>query len=177
MLNSLFIANYSSSWTYSYKSKTPPTSWSAWQCYLTPIVNPECMNKPNDSDLQFMDLSQKTILVAEDVADNYVLIHMMLRKFNPTLLHVSNGEEAIRKLSENPNIDLILMDIRMPVLDGYEATKIIRITHPDLPIIALTAHAFEEGKKSCQEAGCSGYISKPIHKETLYNLIFQLLFP
>lgn len=113
--------------------------------------------------------SCKTILIAEDIPSNYLLISALLHK-NYKLLHALNGREAIEMTKDN-DIDLILMDIKMPLMNGIEATVEIRKTNQDIPIIALTAHAFEADRLSALEAGCNDFLVKPINKTKLMEML------
>ncbi|MFT4900501.1 MAG: CheY-like chemotaxis protein, partial [Flavobacteriales bacterium] len=87
------------------------------------------------------------------------------------ILHASNGFEAIEACRDNPDIDLILMDIKMPVMDGHQATKEIRKFNKDLIIIAQTAHAFEGDKEKAIASGCNDCLSKPVVTKELMALI------
>ncbi len=122
-----------------------------------------------------MDLSDKTILVAEDEETNYILIEEILSKNKVKPIWVTNGFKAIEVCRSNPNIDLILMDIKMPGMDGYTATQSIKSFAPDIPVIALTAYAMAGEKKKALENGCDEYISKPVVKENLLKKIYMLL--
>ena len=93
------------------------------------------------------------------------------KNYDITLIHARNGKEAVDFCRENKNICLVLMDIKMPILDGYEATKQIKEFKPDLPIIACTAYSIREDKIRAIEAGCDAHISKPIDKNELLDLI------
>ena len=95
----------------------------------------------------------------------------MLQKISKEVLHVITGVEAIAACRNNPDLDLVLMDIRMPVMDGNEATRNIRQFNKDLIIIAQTAFAFSGDKEKAIESGCNDYISKPINKSLLFELI------
>ena len=119
---------------------------------------------------QFIDLSEpesclehKTILIAEDMDDNYLLYKIYLeKKYN--LIRAENGEEAISKFLEySPAV--ILMDIGMPVVDGYQATEAIRQLSSKVPIVAVTAFAYDEDKRKVMSRGFNGYLSKPLNKE------------
>lgn len=115
------------------------------------------------------------VLVAEDNPTNQIVAQTMLDKMGVEAVIVSNGQEALETLSEFKNFDLILMDCQMPVLDGFEATRILRQQGNDIQIIALTANAFEEHQKKCFEVGMDAFVSKPIEffqlREALLNLI------
>ena len=119
-----------------------------------------------------------TILVAEDEETNYFYIEQLLKlkaQFNHTLIHVKNGKEAYESCIGNKEIDLVLMDIKMPVMDGYEATQKIKSIFPNLPIIAQTAYATESDRQLALENGCDNYISKPIDREKLFGLLGDYL--
>ena len=112
---------------------------------------------------------RKTILVAEDIQSNYQLVSALLRKrFN--LVHAANGQEAIEILHKR-HIDLLLMDMKMPVMDGLTATAEIRKFNTELPIIALTAHVFENDRLTAMDAGCNEYLVKPIDRAKLIAVL------
>jgi CheY-like chemotaxis protein len=116
-------------------------------------------------------LNSLKILIVEDDEISYSLLKRMLQKINKTILHAKTGVEAVEACRNNPDIDLVLMDIRMPKMDGNEATRQIRQFNKDIIIIAQTAYAFEGDNKKAIEAGCNDYISKPIDKTLLNELI------
>jgi signal transduction histidine kinase/CheY-like chemotaxis protein len=124
-----------------------------------------------DSELVENDSDNKVILVAEDDNINFLLIKIILEKKNHTVLRAKNGQEAVDISAKNPNIDLIFMDIKMPILDGYEAFEIIKKQKPDCIIIAQTAHSSSEVKEKIMNAGFSGYITKPLDRDKIYELI------
>lgn len=111
----------------------------------------------------------KTILIAEDTDSNYLLVAVVLRR-RYNLLHAMNGEEAIGMFHVH-HPDAILMDISMPVMDGWEATRIIRQEDKEIPIIALTANAFDSDRLRSLEAGCTDYIAKPVTPIELLNAL------
>jgi signal transduction histidine kinase len=117
------------------------------------------------------DFGLKTILVAEDDNINYLLLKRILELKNHTVLRARNGLEAVGISAENSAVDLIFMDIKMPVLDGYEAFEKIKQFRPDVYVIAQTAHSSAEDKERIIKAGFSGYITKPLDKEKIYELI------
>jgi PAS domain S-box-containing protein len=104
----------------------------------------------------------KTILVAEDEQSNFDFLKILLTRMNVKVLWAKDGVEAVNICESDPSIDLVFMDIKMPLLNGYEATKIIKRKRPDLPIIAQTAYAMISDKLEAENAGCDGYLSKPI---------------
>ena len=119
---------------------------------------------------------QKAVLIAEDEESNYLLMKEQLTSLNVNVVHVINGKEAVDICAADKKIDLVLMDIKMPVMDGFEATKKIRNFLPDLPIIATTAYAFETDREKALSIGCSDYISKPIGKDVLLEVVNKYLY-
>ncbi|MBQ8867510.1 MAG: response regulator [Bacteroidaceae bacterium] len=115
----------------------------------------------------------KTVLIAEDTDSNYLLLSIVLRK-RYNLTRAYNGQEAI-ELYQSSKPDLILMDIKMPIMDGLEATREIRKMDTETPIIALTANAFDSDKQKAKEAGCNGYMAKPIVAAELLVLMQEYL--
>ena len=117
----------------------------------------------------------KTILIVEDLDYNYELIVAALKKTKVKLLRANDGHEAIEIYKKNKDVDLILMDIRLPVMNGYEATREIKKINDTVPIIAQTAYTmFEEREKSLM-VGCNDYITKPISKKFLIEVKNELL--
>merc|ERR1711991_317008 len=132
-------------------------------------------NKPKQSG-DIIDLSDKTILVVEDVESNFQLLSTYLKRTNVKIIWAMNGKEAVNIMESNNEIDLILMDMQMPVMNGYEATKIIKKKHPKIPIIAETAFALAGDREKILNAGCDDYVSKPINAKELYKKINTFLF-
>ena len=126
-------------------------------------------------DVHSMKFSGKIILIAEDEASNYELLMLYLENLEVKTLWAKNGEEAISLCKSNRNIDLVLMDIKMPKMNGLEATSIIRKTNPDLPIIAQTAFVLHGDEQKAYDAGCNDYIGKPIKRKDLYTLLTKYL--
>ena len=116
-------------------------------------------------------LKDHTVLIVEDDETSSVFISAIARKFSRKIFEVQSGIEAIKVFRSNPDIDLILMDIRMSGMSGYEATRQIRQFNKDVFIIAQTAHAMIGDKEKALEAGCDGYITKPISNKKLQELI------
>ena len=121
--------------------------------------------------------TSETILMAEDEWANFYIVERMLKKLNYLVIHVDNGKKAVEACRKNQNIDLVLMDLKMPIMDGYEATRILKEEFPSLPIIALSAYALNENKKKAMEAGCVDFIEKPVVKEQLLLKIKEHLKP
>lgn len=115
---------------------------------------------------------RRTILIAEDMDDNYLLYKIYLEK-HYDLIRATNGEEAVSKYLEcNP--DIILMDIGMPVVDGYQATDAIRQLFSDIPIVAVTAFAYDEDRRKVMSRGFNGYLSKPLNKDELLKMLHKM---
>ena len=109
--------------------------------------------------------------IVEDDEVSHSLLSRVVQKISKEVLHAVTGIEAIEVCKNNPNLDLILMDIRMPQMNGLEATQQIRKFNKDLVIIAQTAYGFESDCKKALEAGCNDYITKPINSTLLFELI------
>lgn len=121
------------------------------------------------------DYTGKSLLVVEDVDSNFELLKILLEPTGAQVLRASNGLAAIEMSQNNPQISLVLMDIQLPGLNGYEATTKIKAIRPDLPIIAQTAFAMSEEKNACFAAGCDAYLAKPIRSELLLPVIDELI--
>ena len=139
----------------------------SYQCKTDDITNEAIIEHQSDQ----LDLKGLNILVAEDDNLNFTVLKALLNPFKCNLERVVTGVEAVSEIKKNQNYDLILIDIQMPEMDGIEATKIIREITTDIPIIALTANAFENEKQRIKEAGCVDYITKPINKDILVKSI------
>jgi signal transduction histidine kinase/CheY-like chemotaxis protein len=126
------------------------------------------------------DLEGKSILVVEDNPINQMVIKMITKKWlNTTVMYVNNGQEALEAMKIN-QFDIVLMDLQMPIMDGYEATIAIRrgeagVQNTNIPIIAVTADVMETTKNRVKEIGMNDYLSKPIKKETLYEIVKRLV--
>jgi PAS domain S-box-containing protein len=119
--------------------------------------------------------THKQILVAEDDNTNFMFLQTILEPTGAIVIHAMNGEEAVKICRENENIAMVLMDIRMPILNGYEATRQIRTFRSELPVIAQTAYAMPEDQIKATQAGCNGYISKPINRHQLMEFLEKYL--
>jgi CheY-like chemotaxis protein len=115
----------------------------------------------------------KTILVAEDNDSNFILMTYILKR-TYQVQRARNGLEAVKAADEG-GIDLILMDIKMPLMDGLEATAQIKEKHPELPIVALTANAFESDRQLAIKAGCDDFLPKPVSSEKCLKVVAKLL--
>ena len=135
-----------------------------------PVDVPECpgvVREPSPA-------SEKRILIVEDIESNYLLMQLLLKGKGYRCYRAADGVEAVEKvLSEH--FDLVLMDIKMPRLGGLEATREIRKTNREVPIVALTAHAFNADKELAIAAGCDGYLVKPINEKALNKVLGKYL--
>lgn len=120
-------------------------------------------------------MEPKTVLIAEDDEDNFFFLKVSLRTEKFNILRARNGREAVDIIRSNPDIILILMDLKMPDMDGFEATKAIKVMRPDIPILAVTAYAMTGDEIKTLEAGCDGYIAKPFTREQMLELIGQYI--
>ena len=136
------------------------------------VKNP---NKDDCSPSKEVDVRSKyKVLIVEDEEVNYLFIEIILIDkimLNCDIIHARNGKEALDICKNETDIDFVLMDINMPVMDGYESTRKIREFNPNLPIIAQTAYSTPEDKEKALAAGCNNFISKPINKDELKSII------
>ena len=122
--------------------------------------------KVNDTDFK-----NYTILIVEDDLINLMYLKELFEPYQINILEANTGNEAVLMVKGNPKIDVVLMDIQLPEMNGYEATKHIKTINSNIPVIIQTAFAFESDKQKSISAGCDGYISKPIDSEKLFQLI------
>ena len=123
-------------------------------------------------------LAGRKVLIVDDDLRNIYALTATLERRNMQVLYAENGREAIDLLEKTADIDVVLMDIMMPIMDGYEAMRAIRETERfrSLPIIALTAKAMKGDREKCIEAGASDYIPKPVNAEQLLSLLRVWLY-
>jgi len=121
------------------------------------------------------NLKKARILIVEDDLDNLEFLKRLLQLKGIEVITSTSGEEAITLIQNDQTIQLVLMDILLPQMSGYEAATIIKELKPELPIIAQTAFAMHNDREKCLEFGCDDYISKPISKDLLYRKINNLL--
>ena len=114
-----------------------------------------------------------TVMIAEDDESNLLLLKAFLKKLTGNVLLAKNGKEAVEQCYEHPEISLVLMDLKMPVMDGLEATRKIKSFRKDLPIIAITSYAMSGDEKIALEAGCSDYITKPFEQDVLLSKLIK----
>ena len=127
----------------------------------------------SEKEIDSLALNARKILIVDDDIRNIYATSSLLELNGATIISAGNGEEALTAISDNPDIDLILMDIMMPVMDGYEAMQNIRRNERlnYLPVIALTAKALPEDLQRCMDCGASDYLTKPIDTEELFRMI------
>ena len=112
------------------------------------------------------------VLLAEDGRDNQLLVTRYLEKAGAEVVVVGDGAQAVREIVDRP-FDVVLMDMQMPVMDGYSATQALRQLGFEIPIVALTAHAMSEQRRECLDVGCDGFVSKPIDRSLLLATVAQ----
>lgn len=141
---------------------------------------------PNSENTTFKNTTKNNekpekhiILIAEDGDVNFLFLKAILTKmpeFDFIIHRAENGKKAVDICEENTNIELVLMDIKMPIMDGYEATKQIKKMRPDLPIVAQTAYSTEEDIKKAIDAGCDDFISKPVDRSLLKPILSRYIY-
>ena len=124
-----------------------------------------------------LDLQGKIILIVEDDGSSYLFLETFLNRYSPEIIWAKNGKQAIDIMKRKKDIDMILMDIRMPEMDGLKATRHIRKINKNIPIIAQTAYAQVTDRKLALESGCSDYLSKPVSPPDLIALLAKYLNP
>lgn len=146
--------------------------------YFTIPYNP-VMQKVKKEDFKKDDVvesnNEVTILIAEDDDMNFMIFEKQLEEYNYNIIHAKNGSEAVELFSQNPSIDFVFMDIKMPVMNGLEATKEIRKINKHIPIIAQTAYVMTEDRMKAREVGCNDYLAKPITGKMLSEILNKYL--
>jgi CheY-like chemotaxis protein len=128
-----------------------------------------------DGEKNYYDWGNKTILVVEDVETNFQFFKAALRKTNCEIIWAKDGQEAVDLCKNNKDIDLVLMDIQLPVLSGYDATILIKEFRKELPIIAQTAYALINDRRRILKSGCDDYIAKPIKPKEFLAKVEKLI--
>jgi signal transduction histidine kinase len=146
--------------------------------FTIPLIYDQSSAVPSPINSLNVDVkpNYETILVAEDDNINFLLIKKILELKKYKVLRAVNGQEAVDMCRENPDIHLVFLDIKMPVLNGIEAFKIINSFNPQLPVIAQTAYASVEDYEKIMQLGFTAYISKPLDKEKIYELINSIFY-
>lgn len=139
-------------------------------CYFIPM-DARKENIKQEKKLKYK-WDNRRILIVEDIEVNHKLIDSILRKkTHADIVWAMNGQEAVNIVKENNDIDLVLMDIRLPVMSGYQATREIRKICNDIPIIAQTAYVMEDEKDKVLDVGCDDLVTKPLRKKLLLEKI------
>ena len=115
------------------------------------------------------------ILIAEDVESNYLYLKAVLSKLNASIFWAKNGIEAVAICEGENSIDLVLMDLQMPEMNGYEATQILKKKFPNLPIVAQTAFAMSDDREKALDSGCDDYLAKPIKSKDLLSVVEKFI--
>ena len=121
-------------------------------------------------------LKNINILVVEDDKDNLEFLRILLMKCGAIVAVATTGEEAIKIIEKNDQIKIVLMDIRLPDIDGFETTQTIKSLKPNLPIIAQTAYAMQNDRELCLANGCDDYMSKPLDTDLLIQKINHYIY-
>ena len=124
--------------------------------------------------LFFEDTGSKTILIAEDDNINFLLLKKILELKNYTVLRARNGQEAVNMCREDLMIDVVFMDIKMPVLGGFEAFETVKNYRPELPVIAQTAYSSSEDREKIINSGFAAYITKPLDKTKIFEILDRI---
>ena len=138
-----------------------------------PETTPEPAEKEPISQ-PYPDWSEKTILIVDDVRTNLILLETFLASTKAKVLSVDNGLKAVNAVKKNAGIDFVLMDVRMPVLDGYEATRRIKLNKPWLPVVAISAYPGSSESEKWKHAGCDAYLGKPLNFSELLKVMESL---
>ena len=143
---------------------------SEFSIYFPNILKTKELNQISSNNTTKKEIKNKSILIAEDEDSNYIYIETILNHRNAIIHRAINGQEAV-SFCLNNRPDIILMDIKMPVMGGIEAFKAIRNIYPDIPILAITAYSLINEEQQIIEVGFNGYLSKPFKPELLYSMI------
>ena len=141
--------------------------------FMVPYKKKEVADKvaPAEEKNEIIAGRKPLVLLAEDDEPSYLYMEVILKKAGCDYLLAKNGEEAVAFCKQHPDIILVLMDFRMPVMNGLEATRLIREFRPEIPIIATTAYAETGAEHRFLTAGCDGYLAKPIKQEKILTLL------
>jgi PAS domain S-box-containing protein len=153
------------------------TSGSSTFYFTIPVVDNTPQIEPIEPDIKEINTFKNvTILIVEDDLDNLEFLRQLLVKYEANVLLANSGEEALSIVKANKQIKLVLMDIRLPDMDGFETTRKIKKMCPKLPVIAQTAYAMSNDRENCLKNGCDDYVSKPLNKSILFKKINQYIY-
>ena len=130
---------------------------------------------PKDKHNMTRDWSNKKVLIAEDEQTNFLFLEAALEDTGLQISHATDGKEAVQLFQQNQTYDVVLMDLKMPFMNGFDATKKIKAINPDTPIIVQTAYAMDFERERIMATGCDDYITKPIDIEALLSLLDKWL--
>lgn len=153
--------------------ESEPGKGSVFRFVLPGIVEPDGESGPY-SGFQVPDLSSVEILAAEDDPTNMIYLEELIALSGARLIRVFNGQEAVEYV-QNKMPDMVLMDMKMPVMDGFEATRVIKALNRQLPVIALTAYAYKNDRDKALHCGCDDVLVKPVNRQQLYDCIGKML--
>lgn len=139
--------------------------------FTIPFISVNKLSPSTKNTERSVDWKGKNILIAEDEDSNYHFLEAILKRTKATLIRANDGVQFLEIMNENKNIDLVLLDIKMPGINGFNAIKVVRQQNITIPVIAQTAFNQPEDKQRCLDNGCNDYLSKPIDKELLLNKI------
>ena len=155
------------------KPQTGKHFWFSIDIQPPESLRKEEINNPG-ADLQ-PDWSDRTILVVDDVYNNRLLLEGLLLPTNARIISVDNGLKAVNAVKKNQFIEIVLMDVRMPVLDGYEATRRIKLIKPYLPVVAISAYTGAAESEKWKLSGCDAFLGKPLSTNDLISTMNTLL--
>ena len=155
--------------------ESKPGKGSTFYFNIPYVLPPEDKDESQKFDSKKFNWKGRTILIAEDENSNFELIKAAISNTQINVLRAENGEEAVDIVTGGERVDLILMDIRMPKMNGYDATRQIKAFNPGIPIVAITAYAMSEDEAKSIKAGCDKYVSKPIRPARLLEIVNGLI--
>lgn len=120
-------------------------------------------------------ISAKLVFVVEDDLPSFQLIEELFADKNVSLVHFMNGRNLISRIGDGEKPDLVIMDIQLPGADGLELTRQIKATEPSIPVVAYTSYAMPGDRERCFQAGCNGYVSKPINVDIFMRTVSKYL--
>ena len=139
------------------------------------VISSKDTNNEQKQAVSDIDWSAKTILVAEDEDTNFSYLDAVLSRTKINIVRAKNGKEAVELIKIHPEINIILMDIKMPVMNGLEATRAIKSTRKDVVVIAQTAFAMDEDKRNCFAVGCDDFLAKPVRYRILTDTLLKYI--
>jgi len=143
--------------------------------FTIPFIKADDISSENKQTEKVTINGNKTVLIAEDDEMSYEYLSVILKSENFKVLRAEDGKSAVTICLERDDIDIVLMDIKMPIMNGLNATKLIKERKPKLPIVAQTAYALITEKEVAMKAGCDDYITKPIEKDYLLKMISKYI--